>query len=75
MQIAIPLFERLTAAGGSSGIDMALRLVEIIFDATAVQAAQIMIEYDPHPPFNTGSLTKPTPEILERVTNYAAQRD
>ena len=48
----------ITAAGVSSGIDMALRLVELLVDRTAAQAAQLMIEYDPQPPFDCGSLAK-----------------
>ena len=44
----------ITAAGVSSGIDMALRLVELLVDRTAAQAAQLMIEYDPQPPFDCG---------------------
>jgi transcriptional regulator GlxA family with amidase domain len=39
----------ITAAGVSSGIDMALRLVELLVDRTAAEAAQLMIEYDPQP--------------------------
>ncbi len=39
----------ITAAGVSSGIDMALRLTELLVDRTAAQAAQLMIEYDPQP--------------------------
>ena len=37
---------------------MALRLVELLVDRTAAQAAQLMIEYDPQPPFDNGSLAK-----------------
>ena len=48
----------ITAAGVSSGIDMALRLVELLVDRTAAEAAQLMIEYDPQPPFDCGSLAK-----------------
>ena len=44
-----------TAAGVSAGIDMALRLVELLVDDTAAKAAQLMIEYDPQPPFDCGS--------------------
>ena len=44
----------ITAAGVSSGIDMALRLVELLVDATAAKAGQLMIEYDPQPPFDCG---------------------
>jgi transcriptional regulator GlxA family with amidase domain len=64
----------ITAAGVSSGIDMALRLVELLVDRTAAEAAQLMIEYDPQPPFDSGSTAKATPEVVERVLEYAAVR-
>jgi putative intracellular protease/amidase len=69
------LDERLiTAAGVSSGIDMALRIVELVVDRTAAQAAQLMIEYDPQPPFDCGSLAKADDAILSRVIDYAQLR-
>lgn len=80
---AIPTAERvvehlgqriITAAGVSSGIDMALRLAELLVDRTAAQAAQLMIEYDPQPPFDCGSPAKAAPEVLARVREYASQR-
>lgn len=40
----------ITAAGVSSGIDMALRLAEQLTDETTAKALQLMIEYDPQPP-------------------------
>ena len=67
----------ITAAGVSSGIDMALRLVELLVDRTAAEAAQLMIEYDPQPPFECGSLAKATVHgnaIVERVIEYAQLR-
>ncbi|MEY2400525.1 MAG: hypothetical protein QOJ08_636 [Ilumatobacteraceae bacterium] len=64
----------ITAAGVSSGIDMALRLVELLVDRTAAQAAQLMIEYDPQPPFDNGSLAKCDDEIVNRVIEYAQVR-
>jgi transcriptional regulator GlxA family with amidase domain len=64
----------ITAAGVSSGIDMALRLVELLFDATAAQAAQLMIEYDPQPPFDTGSVAKSDDAVMTRVVEYASER-
>jgi putative intracellular protease/amidase len=48
----------ITAAGVSSGIDMALRLVELLVDRTAAEAAQLMIEYDPQPPFDSGVVAR-----------------
>lgn len=64
----------ITAAGVSSGIDMALRLVELLVDRTAAQAAQLMIEYDPQPPFDCGALSKCNDGIIERVAEYSKLR-
>lgn len=64
----------ITAAGVSSGIDMALRLVELLVDETAARAAQLMIEYDPQPPFDAGALEKVDDAVVTRVVEYAAAR-
>ena len=64
----------ITAAGVSSGIDMALRLVELLVDQTAAEAMQLMIEYDPQPPFSAGSLDKAGDHVVERIAEYAALR-
>ena len=64
----------ITAAGVSSGIDMALRLVELLFDRTAAEASQLMIEYDPQPPFDAGSLDRVGSGVVERVIEYASVR-
>jgi transcriptional regulator GlxA family with amidase domain len=64
----------ITAAGVSSGIDMALRLVEILFDATAAKASQLMIEYDPQPPFDCGAVEKSDDVVMTRVIEYAQLR-
>ncbi len=64
----------ITAAGVSSGIDMALRLVELLFDRVAAEAAQLMIEYDPQPPFDAGSVAKAGDDVMERVIYYAQHR-
>jgi transcriptional regulator GlxA family with amidase domain len=64
----------ITAAGVSSGIDMALRLVELLVDRTAAQAAQLMIEYDPQPPFDSGAVHKSDDTVMTRVIEYAALR-
>lgn len=65
----------ITAAGVSSGIDMGLRLVELLLDTTAAKASQLMIEYDPQPPFDCGSLAKANDEIITRVIEYSQARD
>ena len=65
----------ITAAGVSSGIDMALRLTELLVDRTAAEAAQLMIEYDPQPPFDCGSVAKSDDTVMTRVIEYASQRN
>jgi len=75
MRVVEHLEERIiTSAGVSSGIDMALRLVGLLADRTAAQAAQLMIEYDPQPPFDCGSLDKADDVVITRVVEYAALR-
>ncbi|MBO0824763.1 MAG: DJ-1/PfpI family protein [Actinobacteria bacterium] len=64
----------ITAAGVSAGIDMALRLTELLVDRTAAEAVQLMIEYDPQPPFDCGARLKAGDEVMARVLEYSGQR-
>lgn len=57
----------ITAAGVSSGIDMALRLLQIELGDDVAQAVQLSIEYDPQPPFDAGSPEKAPPHVVELV--------
>jgi putative intracellular protease/amidase len=63
-----------TAAGVSSGIDMALRLVELLVDRQAAQASQLLIEYDPQPPFDSGALAKADEATVARAQEYLRSR-
>jgi transcriptional regulator GlxA family with amidase domain len=58
----------ITAAGVSSGIDMALTLVEAQWGRDMAEAIQLGIEYDPQPPVDSGSPSKARPEIRDLVT-------
>lgn len=57
----------ITSAGVSSGIDMALRLAALLTDETTAQAIQLYTEYDPQPPFDSGSVAKASAEVLDRA--------
>jgi len=57
-----------TAAGVSAGIDMALHLVGREAGPEVAQAIQLGIEYDPQPPFDSGSPGKAPTPIVELVT-------
>ena len=63
----------ITAAGVSSGIDMALLLVERLAGPEVSQAIQLGIEYDPQPPHDAGSPEKAPAEIVEVVRSLMAE--
>jgi len=64
----------ITAAGVSSGIDMALRLVELLVDRQAAEACQLMIEYDPQPPFDSGDWGKASEATRLLALEYFGRR-
>ncbi|MEA2350322.1 MAG: hypothetical protein QOG86_1263 [Thermoleophilaceae bacterium] len=57
----------ITAAGVSSGIDMALRLGAHVAGDDVAQSIQLAIEYDPEPPFDSGSPEKAPAALVERL--------
>jgi putative intracellular protease/amidase len=63
----------ITAAGVSSGIDMALLLAARIAGEDVAKAIQLGIEYDPEPPFESGSVAKAHPDVVELVQRAAGQ--
>jgi transcriptional regulator GlxA family with amidase domain len=48
----------ISGAGVSAGIDMALALTDRVHGRKLAESLQLTIEYDPQPPFDTGSPTK-----------------
>ena len=46
---------RVTGGGVTAGIDFALTLVSILTDRKTAEAIQLGLEYNPAPPFNSGS--------------------
>ncbi len=57
-----------TAAGVSAGIDMALALAGRVAGDEVAKRIQLGIEYDPHPPYHSGSPAAAKPEIVEYFT-------
>ena len=57
----------MTAAGVSAGIDMALTLAAIECGEAVAKEIQLIIEYDPQPPFDAGSPEKAGPAITESI--------
>jgi transcriptional regulator GlxA family with amidase domain len=63
----VPQGRIVTAAGVSSGIDMALWLLGRIVGDEAAQAAQLAIEYDPQPPYDAGAPSKAPAAVMARA--------
>lgn len=57
----------ITAAGVSAGIDMALYLASLLAGTDTAKAAQLAIEYDPRPPYETGDATRADARLKERA--------
>jgi len=57
----------ITAAGVSAGIDMALSLVAMECGEERAKEIQLAIEYDPQPPFDSGSVEKAAPAMVSKV--------
>jgi transcriptional regulator GlxA family with amidase domain len=57
----------ITGAGVSAGIDLGLTLSAEIWGEETARAVQLMLEYDPRPPFDSGSPEKADPELLAKV--------
>lgn len=60
---------RVTGAGVTSGIDFALALVATIFGQERARLIQLSMEYDPQPPFLSGS-PRPTPRTSSNCKRW-----
>ncbi|MGH9268232.1 MAG: DJ-1/PfpI family protein [Acidimicrobiales bacterium] len=54
----------MTGAGVSAGIDLALRLAAVECGDLVAQRIQLILEYDPQPPFDSGSPAKAPAEVM-----------
>lgn len=54
----------ITAAGVSAGIDLALQVVGEICGRERAEIIQLIIEYDPHPPFDAGHTAKASEAVV-----------
>ena len=75
---AIPVRERVvvdrnrvTAGGCTAGIDFAFRLAAMLRGETIAQQIQLQLEYNPAPPFNSGSPTTASGDIVDTVRRAA----
>jgi cyclohexyl-isocyanide hydratase len=76
---AIPVSERVvvdgnlvTGAGVASGLDFGLTLAAVLESEEVAREIQLQIEYDPAPPFTSGSPRTAAPETVARLRSRLA---
>jgi cyclohexyl-isocyanide hydratase len=63
-----------TGGGVTAGIDVALAVAAEIAGRAAAEVIQLAIEYDPAPPFASGSPERSDPAVLARALDQSAAR-
>jgi cyclohexyl-isocyanide hydratase len=63
--------DRITAGGVTAGIDFALVVAGELFGPTVAQEIQLAIEYDPAPPYASGSPNTASPAVRDAVLRRA----
>ena len=63
---------RMTGGGVTAGIDFGLVVAKALYGEEAAKIAQLLLEYDPAPPFDVGSPEKAGPELVNKAMLYAA---
>lgn len=59
---------RITGAGVTSGLDFGLTMVSELRDRFYAECIQLLAEYDPHPPFDSGSIRTAPAEVRATMT-------
>lgn len=63
---------RITGGGVTAGIDFGLTIAEVLCGEEAAKITQLLMEYDPAPPFDVGSPEKAGAELVNKAMAYAA---
>ncbi len=64
---------RMTGGGVTAGIDFGLAVAEVLYGEDVAKISQLLMEYDPAPPYDVGSPEKAGPELIEKAMQYMTQ--
>lgn len=64
--------DRITGAGVTSGIDFGLTLVNLLWGEDMAKITQLMMEYNPQPPFNAGNPKTADKSLVDSFANLAS---
>jgi cyclohexyl-isocyanide hydratase len=62
---------RITGGGVTAGIDFGLTIAEMLYGEETAKIAQLLIEYNPAPPFDAGSPEKAGADLVSKAMLYA----
>jgi len=65
---------RITGGGVTAGIDFGLRVLAELCGERFAQTAQLVLEYDPHPPYDCGHPRSAPPDLVAEARATAAAR-
>lgn len=65
---------RMTGGGVTAGIDFGLAVAKALYGEDIAKISQLLMEYDPAPPYDVGSPEKAGPELIEKAMQYMAQK-
>jgi cyclohexyl-isocyanide hydratase len=63
---------RITGGGVTAGLDFGLTMIDVLRDRFYAQTAQLVLEYDPHPPFDAGSPSTAPSTVVAQVHEILA---
>ena len=64
---------RYTGGGVTAGIDFALVFAAALYDEESAMMTQLLMEYDPAPPFDVGLPEKAGPDLVNKAILYATE--
>jgi cyclohexyl-isocyanide hydratase len=62
---------RMSGGGVTAGIDFGLELAKVLYGEETAKMVQLLIEYDPAPPFDAGSPEKAGADLVNKAIAYA----
>lgn len=65
---------RITGGGVTAGIDFGLKIASILYGEETAKIVQLLIEYNPAPPFDTGSPEKAGPELVNKAILFMQKK-
>jgi cyclohexyl-isocyanide hydratase len=65
--------DRITGAGVTSGLDFAFTVLAALRGPEAAQRLQLLLEYDPAPPFDSGHPRVASTELVQSVREMAGE--